>query len=223
MRTKTYAIPKSKRIFIQLLAATLALLLLLGFPTNVLANGQSGSIWTTDDSDTYQDKNHYDQGESVYVRGENLDPNTEYTYEVKGQPGGASSDPDQVVATGQVTTDENGDFIVLAYTVQPDDDGEYKVAVGNKQDNYRVEGTQTTPPDDPPQDPPPDDPPPDDPPPNDPPQDPPPQSPPPSNPPSSPPILIPVTGVDLAEENGTFIASLLSFLSGLGLIIKSWF
>lgn len=93
--------------------------------------------------------NHYDQGESVYIRGENLDPNTEYTYEIKGQLGGASADPNQTVATGQAMTDENGAFVVYAYTVQQDDDGKYKVAVGNKQDNYRVEGVQITTPENP--------------------------------------------------------------------------
>ena len=196
----------------------LGVLIFLGNYSLVYADGQNGSIWTTDDTDTYQDKNHYDQGESVYIRGENLDPNTEYIYEISGQPGGASSDPNQTVATGQVITDENGTFIVYAYTVQPDDDGEYKVAVGNKQDNYRVEGVQqTTPPEDSPQDPP------QDPPQDEPENDPPIVSQPPSSPPNSTPFLIPVTGEDLTGVANGLLPSLISFFSGVGLVMKSWF
>lgn len=121
------------------LIATLALGFSFG---SVFANGNAGSIWTTDDSDTYQDKNQYAQDEDVYVRGENLDPDTEYTIVVTGQPGGASADPNTDVASVNVTTDSSGNFISFAYTVANDDDGEYKVSVDNKQDNYRVDGLQ---------------------------------------------------------------------------------
>ncbi len=102
----------------------------------------SGAIWTTESAcgDETQDQNHYAIGEIVYVNGSNFDPNTEYDWKIEGQPGGASCDPGIVVASGTILTDENGDFCFDAYTVQNDDCGEYKVNVGNKGDNYRVDG-----------------------------------------------------------------------------------
>ncbi len=133
---------QSNRGFIIPMAALIiASFLILGVSATVFANGQNGSIWTTDNSDTSQDKNQYDQGDQVYIRGENLNPNTEYGYEITGLPGGASSDPNQIVASGNVQTDANGNFLIFAYVIQNDDSGEYKVSVGNKQDNYRINKT----------------------------------------------------------------------------------
>ncbi|MBN1480656.1 hypothetical protein EH223_21115, partial [candidate division KSB1 bacterium] len=107
----------------------------------LFAQGNPGAIWTTknDCGDETQDANHYAIGEDVYINGSNFDPNTEYDWQIEGQPGQASCDPGQVVASATITTDENGDFCFYAYTVQNDDCGEYKVNVGNKGDNYRVD------------------------------------------------------------------------------------
>lgn len=105
------------------------------------APGNSGSIWTTlsDCGESSQDVNHYDEGDRVFINGANFDDES-YDWEIKGQPGGASSDPNIVVASGEVTPEDDGSFCVSAYTVQPGDDGVYSVKVGNKGDNYSVDG-----------------------------------------------------------------------------------
>ncbi len=101
--------------------------------------GNTGSIWTTRDDcgDIKQDVNHYAIGEHIYINGANFDPG-DYFWKIKGQPGGASCDPNIIVAMGTFTVDETGSFCFDAYTVQPDDCGEYKVKFANKGDNYRV-------------------------------------------------------------------------------------
>ena len=104
----------------------------------VLAQG-SGAIWTTTVScGTPQNSNHYVTGATVFINGENFDPGV-YTWEIKGQPGGASNHPNEVMASGTVTVDEKGTFCFGAYTIGPEDGGTYRVLVGNKNDNYRVE------------------------------------------------------------------------------------
>ncbi len=99
----------------------------------------SGAIWTTrnDCGDIKQDVNHYDIGEHVYINGANFNPGN-YFWKIKGQPGGASCDPNIIVAMDIFTVNETGSFCFDAYTVQPDDCGEYKVKFANKGDNYRV-------------------------------------------------------------------------------------
>ncbi len=135
-----------------LAAAFLVAALVIGLlPVELVAaskGGNSGAIWTTngDCGDASQDVNHFAIGEVVYINGSNFDPNTSYSWQIKGQPGGASADPNIVVASGTVTTDSNGNFCFAAYTVAADDDGEYSVKVGNKGDNYRVRGTTPPPP-----------------------------------------------------------------------------
>lgn len=106
----------------------------------VLPKSGSGAIWTTanDCGDESQDVNHYVTGEQVYINGAGFSPNTTYPWEIKGKPGGASGDPNIVVASGTITTDANGAFCFNAYTIPPDDWGEYQVKVSNKGDNYRV-------------------------------------------------------------------------------------
>lgn len=105
-----------------------------------LPKSGSGAIWTTanDCGDESQDVNHYVTGEQVYINGAGFSPNTTYPWEIKGKAGGASGDPNIVVASGTITTNSNGAFCFNAYTIQPDDWGEYQVKVSNKGDNYRV-------------------------------------------------------------------------------------
>ncbi len=109
--------------------------------------GNAGAIWTTsgDCGDASQDVNHFAIGEVVYINGSGFDENTSYNWEIKGQPGSASADPNIVVASGSVMTDADGNFCLAAYTVAADDDGEYSVKVGNKGDNYRVQGSTPPP------------------------------------------------------------------------------
>ncbi len=102
--------------------------------------GNPGAIWTTrnDCGEEQQDVNHFSVGENVYINGANFDEDV-YNWDISGQPGGASGDPGQEVASGQFNVDSSGSFCFNAYTVQSDDWGEYKVTFGNKHDNYRVE------------------------------------------------------------------------------------
>jgi hypothetical protein len=107
--------------------------------------GNVGAIWTTTGScGSPVDANHYQVGEVVYINGSGFDAG-DHTWQIKGQPGGASGDPGDVVASGTVTVDASGAFCFAAYTVQADDWGEYAVKVGNKGDNYNVSAATATP------------------------------------------------------------------------------
>jgi hypothetical protein len=100
-----------------------------------------GSIWTTasDCGTVGVDQNHFNIGDHIYIHGSDFLPNTSYSWAITGQPGGASGDPNIDVASGNFTTDGSGGFCSDAYTVQPNDWGEYSVKFGNKGDNYRVD------------------------------------------------------------------------------------
>lgn len=143
---------KAVRDFSYALAAAflLASLVIGMLPVEPVAagkGGNAGAIWTTngDCGDAGQDVNHFAIGDVVYINGSGFDENTSYDWQIKGQPGGASADPNIVVASGSVLTDADGNFCIAAYTVAADDDGEYSVKVGNKGDNYRVQGTTPPP------------------------------------------------------------------------------
>jgi hypothetical protein len=185
----------------------------------------AGAIWTTQETcndPAAQDANHYDVGETVHIRGDGFDADTTLSWSITGQPGGASSDPGIVVASGDVLTDGTGYFCVAAYTVLPGDDGEYTVDVesASKNDNYRVEDEAT------PTDPPPTEPPPTEPPPTEPPPTPPAATPtlPPtgSENPATPTPTLPSTSTDPSEgSGGTPIALLLVLLAAgaTGLVV----
>ena len=118
-----------------------SLLLTVGF----VAAGNSGSIkTTTSPCGSIVNENHYFAGETVYIHVFDFDANTEYPWNIRGQPGGASCDPKIIVASGEQTTDSEGNLCFAAYTINEDDCGEYKVTFGRKSDNYRV-GTPTVP------------------------------------------------------------------------------
>ncbi|MCX6751131.1 MAG: hypothetical protein NTZ83_06760 [Candidatus Pacearchaeota archaeon] len=106
----------------------------------------SGSIWTTkgDCGTVQQDANEYAIGEKVFINGANFCPGT-YNWTITGQPGGASCDPNKIVATATpilYTVDSSGAFCFEAYTVQADDvdcgGNVYNVDFNGKGDNYHV-------------------------------------------------------------------------------------
>ena len=113
------------------------------------AAAASGSVWTTGigcaTPDVPQDKNQYVTGETVTIRGSGFDANTQYDWEIKGQPGNASTDPNIVVASGTVMSDGSGYFCVDAYVIPSGDDGTYSVKAGNKNDNYSVDEAVASP------------------------------------------------------------------------------
>lgn len=110
-----------------------------------VANAAS-AIWTTRVTcltPAPQDENEYANGDTVYVRGGAgvFAPSTVVYGKITGQPGGASSDPSQIVKEFQATTDGTGYFCVDAYIVGSDgdlDDGVYSVDV---YDNPAYDGT----------------------------------------------------------------------------------
>jgi len=104
-----------------------------------IEGGNAGSIWTTTNQcgTEQQDVNKYDVGENVYINGANFAPGI-YEWAIKGLPGGASCDPDEVIATGTYIVDSTGAFCFNAYTVKEGDCKEYKVSFDGKQDNYNV-------------------------------------------------------------------------------------
>ncbi len=115
------------------------LILLLTISLLVSAvSADSGATWTTSETcGDPQNVNEYDIGDIVYINGANFDEG-EYDWEIKGQPGQASCDPNTVVASGAYTVDESGAFCFEAYTVQEGDCGVYKSFFSNKHDNYHV-------------------------------------------------------------------------------------
>ncbi len=113
----------------------------------VVAAGSNGAIWTNfGPCGSPQDVNQYEVADHVYLNGNNFDASELLAWTITGKPGGASADPNIVVASGNVTADANGAFCFDAYTIANDDDGEYQVKVGTKGDNYSVDGQVVTPP-----------------------------------------------------------------------------
>jgi len=107
----------------------------IGQPAPVLAV----AIWTTTGScGDPQNINHYNHGDHVFINGAGFSPG-DYSWDITGQPGGASCDPDIAVASGVWTVDASGAFCFDAYTIAMDDCGTYQTKFGGvKGDNYRV-------------------------------------------------------------------------------------
>jgi len=99
-----------------------------------------GNIWTTrEDCGTINHQvNQFGLGEKVYIHGTGFDEG-EYPWYIKGQPGGASCDPNLNVVNGSYTVDSSGEFCLEAYTINLDDCGEYKTVFGGKMHNYHVD------------------------------------------------------------------------------------
>ena len=79
---------------------------LMGFAsarTCTLCSG-SGAIWTTnvDCGDETQDVNVFARGDFVFINGAGFDPGT-YDWDIMGNPGGSSADPEMMVASGTHT------------------------------------------------------------------------------------------------------------------------
>ena len=111
------------------------------------AGSGSGSIKTvTGTCGAPVDANQFSIGDVVYLYGSGFDPGT-YAWDITGNPGGSSGDPNIVVAhetaPGYVVV-STGVFCFAAYTVQSDDWGTYQVKFGGvKGDNYRVDAPGT--------------------------------------------------------------------------------
>src|SRR3989344_1174975 len=99
------------------------------------------AIWTTnnDCGTSQQDANHFSVNDNVYINGDGFDSRS-YNWTITVKLGGASCDPEIIVASGTQFVNFSGAFCFNAYNVQSDDCGEYQVKFEQKGDNYRVEG-----------------------------------------------------------------------------------
>lgn len=103
------------------------------------------AIWTTrnDCGSQSQNVNLFSIGEIVYINGNGFSAGN-YSWEIKGKPGGASCDPNQVVANGTQVVNASGTFCIGAYNVSSGDCEEYQAKFDTKGDNYRVTGGNCT-------------------------------------------------------------------------------
>lgn len=102
------------------------------------------NIWTTDSACAPQQLNEFSVGENVYIRVENLTPNTNYDWTIVGNPG--SCDAGVTVDSGTFDTDGAG-FACFnsGYMVAADDCGVYKVFAGPYTKTYKAVGGTTLP------------------------------------------------------------------------------
>jgi hypothetical protein len=128
-------IHRLSKFFYSLSAALMIASLLSNLVGVIPVSAGAGSIWTTDApcSETApQNRNSFMVGETVYIHGENFDPNSPVTWDITkpGSPG--------VIASGTGTTDALGAFCVTGHTIQPGEDGVYKYQVTvNNSSNLR--------------------------------------------------------------------------------------
>ena len=108
---------------------------------NAFVEFTDAAIWSTRDDcgSSMQDANHFSPGETIYINGNGFAVGN-YSWTIIGLPGGASCDPNDVVASNITAVNSFGGFCFAAYTVLNDDCGEYQIKFGVKGDNYRVEG-----------------------------------------------------------------------------------
>jgi|GEM_PF-4402011 len=97
------------------------------------------AIWTTKNNcdSQNQDVNKYSINEIVYINGDGFSSGT-YNWTIVGKPGGASCDPNEIVASGTRIINSSESFCIAAYNISSDDCGEYQVKFDVKGDNYRV-------------------------------------------------------------------------------------
>lgn len=83
--------------------------------------------------------NQYEEGQAVLLKGKSFEPNTQYGWDISPAAGGPNAVP---IASGNVTTDANGDFCFTAIPSLPQgsiDGSPYKATVGEaKSDNFSV-------------------------------------------------------------------------------------
>lgn len=100
------------------------------------AQATSGAIWTTTGScGEPQNVNEYAVGDHVFINASGFDPeDAPFSWDINTVP------PSSPVASGSHGVLEDGTTCFDAYTIQPGDDGVYKVTFGGKHDNYHVDG-----------------------------------------------------------------------------------
>ena len=93
----------------------------------------SGAIWTTknDCGSQNQDANQYSPGENVYINGAGFSSGN-YSWEIRGKPGGASCDPNQVVASGNKNVNSSGKVCFNAYTIPSSNCGQQLWRISSK-------------------------------------------------------------------------------------------
>jgi Prealbumin-like fold domain len=105
-------------------------------------NQGSGSVWTNlGPCGSPQNVNQYKVGQDFYGHGDNFTPNTQYTWVVKDTGNNGAT-----LRSGQITTDQNGDFCEKLFTIANSDiGGPYQFNVGDaKNDNFKIEAATPT-------------------------------------------------------------------------------
>jgi len=77
------------------------------------------------------------EGEQLYINGSGFAPNTALAWTITGSDA-YGCDGNAVIASGSITTDQNGAVCFFAYTIQKDDCGEYLVQLGSASKVFKV-------------------------------------------------------------------------------------
>lgn len=100
-----------------------------------LVSADPGKLWITEEDcispSGVNAAIKFDINDSVWVKGTGFKEG-EYLWDITGQPGEASCDSTEIVASDFYNVDASGDFCFEAYKVLDDDCGVYKVNFGDK-------------------------------------------------------------------------------------------
>ncbi|HYE22811.1 MAG TPA: SdrD B-like domain-containing protein [Verrucomicrobiae bacterium] len=123
--------------------AIIALVSLAVFPVYSNAVGGEGTIWLTTETcgANPQSENSFEVGDQVFVNGENFAAGV-YDWDNFE----TRSNPLVEVVAGELTVGVTGAFCFEAYVIGVDDEGVYRVSVGEKNDNVREETPPPPPP-----------------------------------------------------------------------------
>ncbi len=109
----------SKVLFLVVIAI---LFLLPSAVANSNCKGGSGAIWAVNASGD-KNKEYFYPGEDVYLMGANLEASTAYDWSIWEMPGKI------VVASGNVITNSNGEFMIYVWTIPNNPASEYRAVI----------------------------------------------------------------------------------------------
>jgi hypothetical protein len=120
-----------KQIFSLMIILSLVLLS-AGFASAVKPVSPSMWLTKTDCSTAGTKAEQFNPGETVYAHGTGFTPNT-YVLSIRENP----FKPSDIITPDQnKVVNATGNFCFAAYTIQLDDDGEYRVYVGDVNENF---------------------------------------------------------------------------------------
>ncbi|NLP11548.1 hypothetical protein GX408_14220, partial [bacterium] len=100
---------------------------------------EAQTLWVTQGScgDASQSTYGFYEGEHLYINGSGFAPSATMAWTITGNDA-YGCDGNAVIASGSITTDQNGAVCFFAYTVQKDDCGEYLVQLGTASQVFKV-------------------------------------------------------------------------------------